>query len=190
MTDERWRYFVAVPIGEPLRAGLREAVAAWQPRPDLAGLRWAHPEAWHVTLAFLGSIEPASVPGLIERLGTVAARHRATTLTTGGLGAFPSPARAHVAWYGITDGDGALALLASDLASALELDDPRALRPHVTLARARGEPVDLCSWLASASAPDGQLTVDRVELMRSHLGRGAARYETLAAIKTGVPAGA
>jgi 2'-5' RNA ligase len=49
--------------------------------------------------------------------------------------------------------------------------------------------VDLRSWLASASAPEGELVADRIQLMRSHLGRGPARYETLAAMKLGVPAG-
>ena len=57
-------------------------------------------------------------------------------------------------------------------------------RPHLTLARARFQPVDLRHWLADASpsVPDGRLEVGRVELMRSHLGAGPARYETLATV--------
>ena len=189
MSDERWRCFVAIPIGEALRDDLRTAVDGWRGREDLAGLRWADPNGWHVTLAFLGSIDAASVPGVAERLATVAEAHRATTDATGGFGAFPSAERARVAWYGIHDGDGRLARLAADVGRALELDTARPLRPHVTLARARREPVDLRSWLASASAPEGVLVADRIELMRSHIGRGPARYETLAAITLGVPAG-
>ena len=51
-------------------------------------------------------------------------------------------------------------------------------RPHVTLARARGRSVDLRAWLEgeSAPAPEGRSTVDELA-MRSHLGRGPARYE-------------
>ena len=189
MSDEQWRCFVAIPIDEALRDDLRAAVDEWRGRDDVAGLRWTHAEGWHMTLAFLGSIDSASVPMVVERLATVAEAHQATRSTSGGLGAFPSPARARVAWYGIEDGHRRLARLAADVAVALGLDTSRRLRPHLTLARARREPVDLRSWLASASAPGGVLAADRIELMRSHIGGGPARYETLAAITLGVPAG-
>ena len=189
MSAERWRCFVAIPIGEALREDLRTAVAGWRDRKDLAGLRWTDADAWHVTLAFLGPIDPAAVTGVVERLATVAEPHLATRSTTGGLGGFPAPARARVAWYGIEDADGRLARLAADVGVALGLDASRPLWPHLTLARARREPVDLRPWLASASAPTGVLAADRIELVRSHLGGGPARYETLAAITLGVPAG-
>ena len=190
MTEERWRCFVAVPIGEALRDDLRVAVDGWRDRPDLAGLRWTDPDGWHVTLAFLGPTEPASVPLLRDRLAAVAEAHEPTSSTTGGLGAFPGPASARVAWYGMDDGEGRVARIAADVAAALALDASRPLRPHLTLARARRDPVDLRPWLASASAPEGALTTDRIELMRSHTGRGPARYETLATMKLGVPSGA
>lgn len=189
MSEGRWRCFVAIPIGDELRADLRAAVDAWRGREGLSGLRWADPDGWHVTLAFLGSIEAASVPGVVERVATVAAAHLSTRSATGGLGAFPNAARARVAWYGIEDGEGRLARLAAEVAMALGLDASQPLRPHVTLARARRDPVDLRSWLAAASAPAGVLDVDRIELMRSTAGRGPARYDTLAAITLGVPAG-
>ena len=189
MSHERWRCFVAIPIGEALRNDLRAAVDDWRGREDLAGLRWTDAAGWHVTLAFLGSIDSASVPSVVERLATVAEAHQATRSTTGGLGGFPTQARARVAWYGIEVGQGRLARLAADVAVALGLDASRPPRPHLTLARARREPVDLRSWLASASAPVGVLAAERIELMRSHIGGGPARYETLAAITLGVPAG-
>jgi len=190
MTDELWRCFVAVPIGSVLRGDLRAAVDDWRGRLELRDLRWIDPAGWHVTVAFLGSIDSGSIPEVLERLAGVAASQSGMRTTTGGLGAFPDPARARVAWYGIGDGDGegGLARLARDVAGALGLDASRPLRLHLTLARARREPVDLRSWLASASAPDGVLTTDRIELMRSHIGRDPARYETLAAITLGVPA--
>ena len=186
MSDERWRCFVAVPIGEELRADLKAAVDPWR---DLGGLRWTDPVGWHVTLAFLGSVDVDRVPRLAGSLAPVAERHAPISLATGGFGAFPSPRHARVAWYGVEDADGRIERLAADVALALGLEAPRRFRPHMTLARARRQPVDLRSWLASASAPEGRLAVDRMELMRSHTGRGLARYETLATIALGgVPA--
>ncbi|MFN2418210.1 MAG: RNA 2',3'-cyclic phosphodiesterase, partial [Candidatus Limnocylindria bacterium] len=152
-------------------------------------LRWTDPDSWHVTLAFLGEIEASSVPELVDRLGRVVDRHPAMSLRTGGLGAFPTSSRARVAWYGVEDPHGQLERLAPDVAVALDLDAPRLFRPHLTLARARRRPVDLTSWVASASAPAGALEIDRVTLVRSHLGPGPVRHETLATMRLKVLAG-
>ncbi len=185
MSDDRWRCFVAVPIGEALRADLRTLVDAWR---DLDGLRWTDPDGWHITLAFLGPIDAASVPGLTERLTSVAVQS-AMSFQSGGLGAFPTPARARVAWYGVEDAGGLLAGFADDVARALDLRVTQPFRAHVTLARSRRRPVDLRAWLASASAPEGVVDVDRIALMRSHVGGGPARYETLSTVPLGVRAG-
>lgn len=185
---EAWRLFLAVPLGVELRGDLSRAVATWRSRDDLAGLRWVEPESWHVTLAFLGSVPASDLSRVIAAAERVARAHGSMTLSTGGPGAFPSPRRARVAWHGIADSDGRLAALATDLREALGLADASPLRAHVTLARARREPVDMRPWLARASAPEGELLVDRVDVMRSHTGAGPARYETLASIPLGVPA--
>ncbi len=186
MTDDRWRCFVAVPIGEALRADLRTLVDA---RRDLDGLRWTDPDGWHITLAFLGPIHAAAVPGLTECLTSVAVQS-SMSFQSGGLGAFPTPARARVAWYGVEDAGGRLAGFADDVARALDLRVTQPFRAHVTLARSRRRPMDLRAWLASASAPEGVVDVDRIALMRSHVGGGPARYETLSTIPLGVAAGA
>ena len=184
---ERWRLFVAVPLGERLRADLAAAVPGWRERPDLAGLRWTDPEGWHITLAFLGAVDPGEVDQLAARMEAVAFRHGPMQLRCGGLGAFAAAGRARVAWYGIADSEGALTRLAFDLRRDLVPDAVGDFHPHVTLARARRDPVDLRDW-STASSPDGTLAVDRIALMRSHLGRGPVRYEQLADAGLGVVA--
>ena len=185
MSSERWRCFVAVPIGEDVRRALAAAVVRWEANADL---RWVPPESWHLTLAFLGAIDAASVGGVCATIADVARRHQPVRLLGGGLGAFPSAARARVVWYGLDDGAGRLAAIARDLAAGLALDDgaPR-FRGHVTMARVRRGSADLRDWLkdASASAPDLAMEVRQVDLMRSHLGSGAPRYERLASMDLG-----
>jgi 2'-5' RNA ligase len=178
---ERWRCFIAVPIDDALRSSLEAARAGWLERSDLRGLRWTDPARWHLTLAFLGDTERADVPGVIERARHVVRRHAPLRLPTGGLGAFRSPAAARVAWYGIADPDGRLADLARDLAEALELGTDDGYTPHLTLARARQEPVDLRAWIADAgeTVPSAALEVERLEVMRSHRAHGSLAYETL-----------
>jgi 2'-5' RNA ligase len=180
---ERWRCFVAVPIGESLRDALRVAVDGWRDDPDMVGLRWGDPESWHLTLAFLGSVDADGVGRLGSTVREVAAQHAPMRLATGGLGAFPSVGRARVVWYGVADPDRRLAALARDLRQALAVEGS-AFRAHVTLARARREAVAV-RGLVERTAPEGLLTVDHVDLMRSHLGRGPARYECLESVAMG-----
>jgi len=186
--DRPWRCFVAVPLGGAQRASLHASLVSSRERADLADLRWTDSDGWHVTLAFLGPVEPDSVTGLIELLTSVG-NQPGMSVRTAGFGAFPTPAFARVAWYGVEDADGRLAGLASDVARALSLRVTQPFRAHVTMARAPGRPVDLRSWLASASAPEGVLEVDRIALMRSHVGGGPGRYETLTTIPLGVSDG-
>ena len=180
--SERWRCFVAVPIDDDLRRSLAAAVAAWREDPRTDGLRWVHEDAFHLTLAFLGPVEPAAVPRISGTIERVAARHAPMTRATARLGAFARPGSARVLWYGVNDPDGELAALATDLVEGLGIDRTEPHRAHVTLARARQRSVDLRGWIeeASAAAPEGMLTVGELRLMRSHLGGGPARYETLA----------
>lgn len=184
---ESWRCFVAVPIGEALRGDLASAVERWKARPDLAGLRWTDPAAWHVTLVFLGAVAPDLIDELGATVRGVAAASRPAVVPTGGVGGFPSARHARVAWYGIADSDGHLARIADRLRTALGLDASAPFRPHLTLGRARGEPVDLSAWQAATDGPLGILEVTGLELMRSHLGRGPAEYEMINTTPLGAP---
>jgi 2'-5' RNA ligase len=181
---ERWRCFVAAPIPAELRASLAATVAPW--RTD-APLRWSAPDSWHLTLAFLGAVDPATFGEVRAKVSQVAGRHEPMRLEAGGIGAFPSAPRARVVWYGVEDPDGRLAALAADLAGSLGLEAAPPFRAHVTLARVRRGFVDLRGWQpeARASAPTGVVEVRQLELMRSHLGQGAPRYETLATMELG-----
>jgi 2'-5' RNA ligase len=185
--SDRWRCFVAVPISDELRASLGAAIATWRDDPRTEGLRWVAEEALHVTLVFLGSIEPEAVAGIASHVEQASARHAPMTRATGRLGAFARPGSARVLWYAVHDPDGALAALATDVGVALGLGQTEPYRPHVTLGRARRRSVDLRGWIeaASASAPEGTFAVRTLHLMRSHLGRGPARYETLATFPLG-----
>jgi RNA 2',3'-cyclic 3'-phosphodiesterase len=185
---ESWRCFVAVPIGESLRRDLTVAVERWRTRPDLAGLRWTDPAGWHVTLAFLGAVDPDHVGELEAAVRAVAVDSQPAVLRTAGVGGFPSARRARVAWYGIADPDGHLAEIAHRLRTALALDTSAPFRPHLTLARAKGAPIDLSLWREEAAEPVGTLDVPGLDLMRSHLGRGPARYEIITSTPLGAAA--
>jgi len=184
MSQERWRCFVAVPIDEDVRLALAAAAVPWH---AYRGLRWVPDASWHLTLAFLGSVEASAVDGVRATIADVARRNEPMRLRGRGLGAFPSAARARVVWYGVDDRAGRLAAIAGDLGTGLGLEDNAPYKAHITMARALRGSADVRGWLAaaSASAPALALTVGRLELMRSHLGSGTPRYERLAVMDLG-----
>jgi len=177
-----WRCFVGVPVPTRLRTDLKAAVGLWRARDGAPDLRWTDPDAWHLTLAFLGATDSIAVPDLVSALGVVADGTAAFRVTTGGVGAFPRPGAAQAIWYGVSDPDHRLTDLAARVqAAALPPGSPARFHAHVTLARSRvrrGEP--LGPWLAALEPPPGTVVVDALTLFRSHLGRGPARYEVLA----------
>jgi 2'-5' RNA ligase len=179
---------VAVPLPDDLRQRLAATVDRL--RPHASDVAWVAPANLHVTLKFLGQIDPGRVPALTEALRAAAAPHAPFTLAVTGLGAFPTPGRPRVIWAGLADAAGALRRLAGAVdAAAAALGVPAETRPfaaHVTLGRvreARRQP-----RLAEAlERPEsfGALAVTRVCLMRSELSPRGARYTELAALPLG-----
>ncbi|TCJ35474.1 RNA 2',3'-cyclic phosphodiesterase [Parafrankia sp. BMG5.11] len=131
----RQRLFVALlPPAEVVRelattvSEATAAVGAGVPR-----LRWTDPSRWHVTLAFLGPVEPGTRPALAERLGRVAHRHGPAELRLDGAGRFGH----RVLWVRVAGDLGPLAAGVRRAAVRAGADggDDRPLRAHLTLAR-------------------------------------------------------
>lgn len=172
---------MAVPISDELRTALRDYVGELRRASWADDWRWTDPAGWHITLAFLGSISPASVPEIAAKLEQVATRHAPFIVETGGLGAFPSPARARVLWYGVHHPAGRLEAIADEVRLALNVQQAP-FRSHVTLARRRnGGRRDPASppLIGIDSTPSGQLLVHSVDLYRSRQGPNGSRYELL-----------
>jgi 2'-5' RNA ligase len=173
----RIRSFVALE----LPAGHRQALAAHldECARRAPGFRWAEPDELHLTLRFLGHVEP----DVLARIDAVVAGIRcpAFTLAGGQTGTFGSRSAPRVVWLGV-GGHGlpACRALAAEVEAAcrsagLEAEE-RGFRPHVTLARARAggerlpalpEPPRLEPWL-----------VDEVVLFESRL-QARPRYVAL-----------
>ena len=188
--SDRWRCFIAVPLHDAIGASLSERVAEWRRELPPDALRWVDPDGWHLTLAFLGDVQPERLSEISATIAAIAAEHGQTEVATARLGAFPRPGSARTLWYGVSDPGGLLTTMAAALAEAFDLAPGEPFRPHITLARARRRHVDLRGWIeeASESAPSGRLPVDSLHLVRSHLGAGPAQYQMLSSWPLGAAA--
>lgn len=195
------RLFVAV---HPPEEALAELAAALEPVRGTApaGLRWAPPAQWHLTLAFLGEVPVEAVPALEAELAHVARRHGPARLRIAGAGRFGD----RVLWAGLADGDGGPGgrpgpgvLVLRDLAGATVRRVAKAgiatgarFKAHLTLARAR-DGADLRPLVDALRGFAGSpWTADELCLVRSRLGAGPDRgsaYETLRAWPLGGAAG-
>jgi 2'-5' RNA ligase len=184
-TGEVMRLFVAIA---PPSGVLDELDAQAAPlRADRDDLRWTSREAWHVTLAFLGEVDETALTRLLPRLERAAHRHHEVRLAFAGAGAFPVPRRANVLWSGLSGDRRALGNLAASVAAgasragATPPDKGRPFEPHLTLARCR-LPADVSGIVAALADYQGQAwSVDRIHLVRSHLGGPAKpRYSSVA----------
>lgn len=152
--------------------------------PNDERLRWVPHEQWHVTLAFYGEVDDAKAARLQEALARAAARSRPFRIRVAGAGTFPRQSRkARVLWLGLDGEVEAMNRLGDKCAGAgrrarITMEE-RAFRPHLTLARARREPVDATALVEELSSYEGPwCTVSSLRLVRSHLGP-KTRHETL-----------
>ena len=183
----RWRLFVAVELPEDARAAIGRAVASLPPLP---AFRFAGTDQLHLTLLFLGAVEPDLLDTVEERLDDVAAGAETFRTALASLGTFPPKGKARVLWVGLRDDEGhfdRLAAATKDALRDLVVTDDRPFRAHVTVARAR-EPVRLPTVARRIVVEPVSFEVDGATLFRSHLGGGApARYEAISQWHLGSP---
>ena len=81
------RLFVAVNPPEQLRLDLATRLDAVHSRLRVA---WTRPEAWHLTLMFLGEWPAQRLPALGTALRDAVEPHRSFVVQPGQVGAFPN----------------------------------------------------------------------------------------------------
>jgi RNA 2',3'-cyclic 3'-phosphodiesterase len=108
--------------------------------PHLAGLRWLAEEQFHLTLSFLGDVEPLAEDRLREALRDV--RVPPFFLSLCGVGVFNVRGRPSVVWVGVGKGHPHLFALHRYIQDAvlhagLE-PDLKPFHPHITTGRTKG----------------------------------------------------
>jgi 2'-5' RNA ligase len=179
-------FFALEPSVEALQSVLTSAAALRAGPLREAPLRWSNPEGWHVTIAFLGNVDVGLVPALRDLLPPLAPRAKAPRLTFEALAGFPADDALRVLVRSVGgDGAPALAALAAELRASLEglglaTEKPEPYVPHLTLARARSEAIDIASYGCSVETVRWEPLA--LTLFESRLEAGRQRYVPLASV--------
>ena len=182
---ERIRSFIAIPVPSAGIQALDDAVK----RLDLdlgRSVRWVRPESIHLTLKFMGDIQPEMAERVLDALPPVAARFSPIGLSISGMGVFPNPRRPRVLWAGV-HGDleslAALQLAIDEAVGKLGLPkEQRAFSPHLTLGRVRRDVPEAQLRRIGQVVADGELsgapswTADTLNLMRTELDPTGSRH--------------
>lgn len=133
------RTFVALSPPDAIRSRLEALQKALAPSFD--GARWLGPDAFHLTLAFLGDVADTDLNAVCLAVARAVGEVPRFSLEVRGLGSFPDAARPRVLWAGI---EGELDALTSvqrrvfhAASSAGYRPADERFHPHLTLARLR-----------------------------------------------------
>ena len=130
------RLFIATDLPAQVIASLSDMRD--QLKSDEAAVRWVGNDSLHITLKFLGDVPDKGVRPIDENLKRVQASRFEVVVS--GVGFFPNERAPHVFWAGVRS--TRLARLADEVGNCMvELgfkSERRPFRPHLTLARARG----------------------------------------------------
>lgn len=150
------------------------------------GARWVRPENIHLTLKFLGDINPDDIGRIGDAMIGAAADIPPLTLSVRQIGVFPGIKRPRVIWIGL--GGNIQELLALQGRLETELDtlgfprEKRAFKAHLTLGRIKqaANPDVIGRMMRQyASLSSEEFTCDQVTLFKSDLKPSGAVYTKL-----------
>lgn len=185
--SEGGRLFVAIDIGEAVRAEVARVVAAIGARLEAAPtppkVTWVRPAALHLTLRFLGETGHTDAARVRDALAPPIAVSP-FEVEWRGLGAFPSPRQPRALWMGVIRGAAELGAVESEVSRRLGGTADREVRPflpHLTLGRIKmtGRGVDWLKILQAIDVRGVRSRVEQVTLYRSELSHRGPHYTGL-----------
>jgi RNA 2',3'-cyclic 3'-phosphodiesterase len=186
------RAFVAMPVPDSVKREVVRAQNGFCSLLPRAEIRWVRPDQMHLTLRFLGEVDPARLDPLVAVTRTSCRNFSPFSLEVAQAGLFPHERRPRVLWVGLRGQTGPLQQLQAALEAALadfaEKQEDRSFSPHLTLARIKSlRPNEVRALAARVQELQslclGGWQADRVEVMGSELRPEGSRYTCLASIQ-------
>lgn len=186
--QETIRTFIALELPREVKSLLQEV------QQELIRLkiraRWVRPENIHLTLKFLGDINPDDVDRISDALIGAVADISTLALSIRGIGVFPGIKRPRVIWVGLGGDVQELFALQSGIEAGLDAvgfpKEKRAFKAHLTLGRIKQavKPDVIRQMMRQhASISAEEFTCDQVTLFKSDLKPSGAVYTELKKIE-------
>ncbi len=186
------RCFLAVD----LPAELKKVLGKWLKGLDsrVSGVRWVGPEQMHLTLRFLGDVDPDTLEEVQRRAAAVTAESAPGQLQATGTGVFRNLRQPRIAWIGVEGDLEPLTQLYTRLETALtgldiaEESSKTPFHPHITVGRIRHPKKALGLEhfiMAGKDKHFGDFPLEALTLYKSELTREGARYTSLARFELG-----
>jgi 2'-5' RNA ligase len=157
-------------------------------RSSNADFRWPSIGSIHLTLKFLGDVEPKIIPQITELLSDLSVGDRPFELRLSGFGAFPSIRNPRIVWCGIKGDEARLESLQNGVESVCSRlyfpREERPFHPHLTLGRIRSRRNlhRLVDCIKMGFELEHAFKVDRFHIFRSTLKPRGAVYDVLETI--------
>lgn len=167
------RLFAALALPEAVRERLTLV------RAPLPGARWMPPENMHVTLRFIGEVEPPAATEIDIFLARIAAP--VFDIRLAGLGTFGSRGRVRALWAGVEKTEALVHLQAKIETACVQAGlapEGRKFHPHITLARCKNVPEAPAAEFVATYEGFGlpAIPVGAFTLYSSRMGRSGAVY--------------
>ncbi len=172
------RAFLAIELSEEIRERLKGVQDVL--RTSSAGMTFVAPENIHITLKFLGEVDTALLPRVMDAMRGVSAAPFPVRV---GRVTVNDPKRPFTVWCTISDGGKSQELFRC-VENALEpldfIREKRRFLPHATLARIKRPDPSLFGVLGKLDTEDyGECTVTGITLKKSTLTPQGPVYEDL-----------
>lgn len=180
------RTFIAIPLPHECLAMLARMQQSL--RRCQADVRWVAVSSIHLTLKFLGEVDPAQIAQLGESMENCARQEMTFGLRIRDLGCFPNPKNPRVIWCGISGETDSLLRLQRSVESACSrlgfAPEDRPFHPHLTLGRVNGKRnlQALMDYIKIGSDLECSFQASHFNIYRSILKPQGAEYSVLKSI--------
>ncbi len=185
------RVFLAVELSSTVRDRIAALQDEWKPRIQSA--RWVRPENLHLTLRFLGEVEPSVVAALAETLPQSVRGCQPFSFSLRGGGCFPNAKRPRVVWVGVDPVPDELYRLQRAAEDTVHQQgfgpEGRGFEPHLTIARFKTQKTPEKSVAPVMKALEGrdfgETRVSEFVLFESRLSPRGASYHAVERFRLG-----
>ena len=173
------RIFVAIKIPKDIKdciSSVQESIG-----DDLAKIRWVNKDQMHLTLKFLGEVQPSNIIEIKKELKKI--KIRSFTVNLDSIGVFPGENYIRVLWVGLEPEED-INSLQKDIDEKLKklFKKDKDFKPHITLGRVKfvRDKEKFIENLRKIKIDNKKVDVNGFKLMKSTLSQKGPIYEEIA----------